>query len=161
AHKSLTFRMLVPGGKQPQLKGRLVVERDGVLQISSPSSQPWLDTNLALVRLAQSMDPDSLPIIYDFHWDTSGALPDAWHPDAKPMPWRLPKRTQSVQTSPSIFPARCKGRSSRAIRGLGRFGKASCLTWTSPLTRQRRECCRWRISVSSSMTDRPATRPLI
>src|SRR5207244_3002042 len=65
AHKSLTFRMLVPGGKQPQLKGRLVVERDGVLQISSPSSQPWLDTNLALVRLAQSMDPDSLPIIYD------------------------------------------------------------------------------------------------
>ena len=47
AHKSLTFRMLVPGGKQPQLKGRLVVERDGVLQISSPSSQPWLDTNLA------------------------------------------------------------------------------------------------------------------
>jgi len=83
AHKSLTFRMLVPGGKQPQLKGRLVVERDGVLQISSPSSQPWLDTNLALVRLAQSMDPDSLPIIYDFHWDTSGALPDAWHPDAE------------------------------------------------------------------------------
>ena len=83
AHKSLTFRMSVPGGKQPQMKGRLVVERDGVLQVSSPSSQPWLDTNLALVRLAQSMDPGSLPIIYDFHWDTSGALPDAWHPDAQ------------------------------------------------------------------------------
>ncbi|HYT23202.1 MAG TPA: hypothetical protein VEW05_23590, partial [Candidatus Polarisedimenticolia bacterium] len=83
AHRSLTFRMSVPGGKQPQIKGRLVVERDGVLQVSSPSSQPWLDTNLALVRLAQSMDPGSLPIIYDFHWDTSGALPDAWHPDAE------------------------------------------------------------------------------
>jgi hypothetical protein len=83
AHKSLTFRMLVPGGKQPQMKGRLVVERDGVLQVSTPSSQPWLDTNLALVRLAQAMDPDSLPIIYDFHWDTSGALPDVWHPDAE------------------------------------------------------------------------------
>ncbi len=83
AHRSLTFRMSVPGGKQPQIKGRLVVERDGVLQVSSPSSQPWLDTNLALVRLAQSMDPGSLPIIYDFHWDTSGALPDAWHPDAQ------------------------------------------------------------------------------
>ena len=83
AHKSLTFRVLVPGGKQPQMKGRLVVERDGVLQVSSPSSQPWLDTNLALVRLAQATDPDSLPIIYDFHWDTSEALPDAWRPDAE------------------------------------------------------------------------------
>jgi hypothetical protein len=29
------------------------------------------------------MDPDSFPIIYDFHWDTSGALPDAWRPDAE------------------------------------------------------------------------------
>jgi hypothetical protein len=83
AHKSLTFRVLAPGGKQPQMKGRLVVERDGVLQVSSSSSQPWLDTNLALVRLAQSMDPYSLPILYDFHWDTSGALPDAWPPDAE------------------------------------------------------------------------------
>ena len=82
AHKSLTFRMLVPGGKQPQMKGRLVIERDGVLQVSSPSSQPWLDTNFPLVRLAQATDPHSLPIIYDFHWDMSGALPDAWHPDA-------------------------------------------------------------------------------
>lgn len=83
AHTSLTFRTLVPGGKQPQMKGRLVVERDGVLQVSSPSSQPWLDTNFALVRLAQATDPDSLPIIYGFHWDTSEALPDAWHPDAE------------------------------------------------------------------------------
>lgn len=83
AHERLTFRVLIPGGKQPQMKGRLVVERDGVLQVSSASSQPWLDTNLALVRLAQSMDPDSLPIIYDFHWDTSGTLPDAWRPDAE------------------------------------------------------------------------------
>jgi len=83
AHKSLTFRVLVPGGKQPQMKGRLVVERDGVLQVSSASSQPWLDTNLALVRLAQSMDPDSLPILYDFHWDTSGGLPDTWRLDAE------------------------------------------------------------------------------
>ena len=84
AHKALAFVILVPGGKQPQMKGRLVVERDGVLQVSSPSSQPWLDTNLALVRLAQSMDLDSLPSIYDFHWDTSGTLPtNAWYPDAE------------------------------------------------------------------------------
>lgn len=83
AHRNLTFRVLVPGGKQPQMKGRLMVERDGVLQVSSPSSQPWLDTNLALIRLAQSMDAELLPILYDFHWDKSQALPDIWHPDAE------------------------------------------------------------------------------
>src|SRR5262249_14017722 len=42
AHKNLAFRNLLSGGKQPQLKGRLVVERDGILQVSSPSTQPWL-----------------------------------------------------------------------------------------------------------------------
>ena len=83
AHGKLTLRVLVPGGKQPQMKGRLVVERDGVLQVSSPSTQPWLDTNLATVRLAQSVYPESLSIMYDFRWDTSDAPPGAWHPDAE------------------------------------------------------------------------------
>jgi hypothetical protein len=82
AHKNLTFRVLIAGGKQPQLKGRLVVERDGVLQVSSPSTQPWLDSNLATVRLAQSTYPDSLPIMYDFRWSASEVPPGAWHPDA-------------------------------------------------------------------------------
>src|SRR4030095_10480929 len=79
AHKNLAFRVLVSGGKQPQMKGRLVVERDGMLQVSSPSTQPWLDTNLAMVRLAQSIYPEWLPIMYDFRWDTSEAPPGAWH----------------------------------------------------------------------------------
>src|SRR5205807_9145275 len=83
AHRKLTFRVLVPGGKQPQMKGRLMVERDGVLQVSSPSSQPWLDTNLALIRLAQSMVAELLPILYDLHCDKSPALPDIWRPDAE------------------------------------------------------------------------------
>jgi hypothetical protein len=74
--------VLIAGGKQPQLKGRLVVERDGVLQVSSPSTQPWLDSNLATVRLAQSTYPDSLPIMYDFRWSASEVPPGAWHPDA-------------------------------------------------------------------------------
>jgi len=82
AHKNLTFRVLIAGGKQPQLKGRLVVERDGVLQVSSPSTQPWLDSNLATVRLAQSADPGSLPVLYDFHWSASEVPPGAWYPDA-------------------------------------------------------------------------------
>ena len=83
AHKNLTFSILIAGGKQPQMKGRLVVERDGVLQVSSPSTQPWLDTNLANVRLAQSTYPDSLPIMYDFRWSTSETPLGAWYPDAE------------------------------------------------------------------------------
>src|SRR5215510_11713101 len=70
-HKNLTFRVLLSGGKQPQIRGRLVVERDGILQVSSPSTQPWLDTNLAIVRLRYSVSPDSsFPLMYDFHWAT-------------------------------------------------------------------------------------------
>jgi len=48
------FRFLISSGKQPQMRGRLVVNRNGILQVSSPSSQPWLDTNLAAVRLAET-----------------------------------------------------------------------------------------------------------
>jgi len=83
AHKNLSFRILVSGGKQPQMKGRLVVERDGILQVSSPSTQPWLDTNLAAVRIAHSSSPDSLPIAYDFRWSPSDVPPGAWYPDAE------------------------------------------------------------------------------
>jgi hypothetical protein len=74
AHPKLLFRFLIPGGKQPQMRGRLVVDRDGILQVSSPSSQPWLDTNLALARLAGTFHPDALPVLYDFHWDLSDAV---------------------------------------------------------------------------------------
>lgn len=83
AHKHLAFRVLVPGGKQPQMKGRLVVERDGILQVSSPSTQPWLDSNLAIVKLTRSILPDSSPILYDFRWATPEIPPGAWYPDAE------------------------------------------------------------------------------
>jgi len=74
AHPKLVFRFLIPGGKQPQMKGRLVVEREGILQVSSPSSQPWLDTNLALAKLAETFHPDAMPVLYDFQWDLSDSL---------------------------------------------------------------------------------------
>ena len=74
AHPKLLFRFLISGGKQPQMRGRLVVSRDGILQVSSPSSQPWLDTNLAVVRLAETFHPDQAPMLYDFHWDRSDAV---------------------------------------------------------------------------------------
>ncbi len=83
AHKKLAFRILIAGGKQPRMRGRLVVERDGVLQVSSPSTQPWLDTNLAVVRLAQGIYPALAPVAYDFRWNAGEAPPGAWKPDAE------------------------------------------------------------------------------
>ena len=82
-HKNTAFRVLISGGKQPQMKGRLVVDRNGVLQVSSPSTQPWLDTNLAIVRLAQATYPDLVQTIYDFHWETAEVPAGAWKPDAE------------------------------------------------------------------------------
>jgi hypothetical protein len=83
AHKNMEFRVLISGGKQPQMKGHLVVERNGVLQVSSPSTQPWLDTNLAIVRLAQATYPDLVQTIYDFRWETAEVPAGAWKPDAE------------------------------------------------------------------------------
>jgi len=72
-HRKLSFRLATSGGKEPQMKGRLVVDRDGILQVSSPTSQPWVDSNLALVRLASALHPEAMPL-YSFHWDFSDAL---------------------------------------------------------------------------------------
>ena len=82
AHPKLLFRFLISGGKQPQMRGRLVINRDGILQVSSPSSQPWLDTNLAVVRLAETFHPDEAPVLYDFHWDLSDAVHQELGPGA-------------------------------------------------------------------------------
>jgi hypothetical protein len=81
AHAKLLFRFLISGGKQPQMRGRLVVDRDGILQVSSPSSQPWLDTNLAIVRLAEAFHPEQ-PVLYDFHWDLADEVHQAFGPSA-------------------------------------------------------------------------------
>lgn len=69
----LAIRSLNPHGKQPQMKGQMVVERDGILQVSSPTSQPWVDSNLALVRFEQSFHPVDIPL-YSFEWDLSDSL---------------------------------------------------------------------------------------
>lgn len=81
-HPELVFRSLTPGGKQPQMRGRLVVDHNGILQVSSPSSQPWLDTNIAVVRLTQTAHTDEAPVLYDFHWDLSDAIRKEQGPSA-------------------------------------------------------------------------------
>jgi hypothetical protein len=42
-------------GKWPQMLGNIVLTRDGVLQASSPTRQPWIDSNAARVRMNDAL----------------------------------------------------------------------------------------------------------
>ncbi len=82
------LKILVVGanGKQPQMKGWLVFQRNGILQVSSPTSQPWLDQNLATVRHERAFETGQTPI-YTFEWDVSDPLVKADGP--KPADYAL------------------------------------------------------------------------
>jgi hypothetical protein len=82
AYPKLTIRLLIPNGKRPQMRGQLVYERNGVLQVSSPTAQPWIDSNLAVVRLAQAFHPESTPL-YTFAWGASDPLQKQLGPRAE------------------------------------------------------------------------------
>jgi len=75
-YPALDFLVLNPGAVQPKMRGTMVLNRNGVLQATSPTAQPWIDTNLALVRLDQALFPGQLPV-YSFSWDLSGAAKEA------------------------------------------------------------------------------------
>jgi len=81
AYPKFTFRLLLSEGKQPQRRGQLVYERDGILQVSSPTAQPWVDSNLAVVRFAQAFHPGSTPL-YTFAWSASDPLQKQLGPGA-------------------------------------------------------------------------------
>jgi len=67
-------KMLVSlDGKQPQMRGQTVVTRNGVLQVSSPTAQPWLDSNLAMVRFHQESRPGET-LLYTFAWELKDTL---------------------------------------------------------------------------------------
>jgi protein-tyrosine-phosphatase len=68
AHPKLRFFVLDPDGKQPEMRGSLVIKRDAVLEVSSPTAQPWIDSNLALVRIEQGADVGHIPM-YSFAWN--------------------------------------------------------------------------------------------
>ena len=70
AYPGLPVLVLNPRAKQPQMKGQMVIKREGVLQVTSPTAQPWVDTNLALFRLDQALRPSQTPL-YEFQWDLS------------------------------------------------------------------------------------------
>src|SRR6202043_1527901 len=73
AHPKLRLLVLNPDGKQPQMRGSLVIKRDSVLEVSSPTAQPWIDTNLALVKIEQRSLQGQVPT-YTFSW---GGLSDS------------------------------------------------------------------------------------
>jgi len=67
AYPKLKFLVLNRDGKQPQMRGSLVIKKDSVLEVSSPTAQPWIDSNLALVRVEQRAQSAQIPL-YTFSW---------------------------------------------------------------------------------------------
>jgi protein-tyrosine-phosphatase len=55
------------------MRGWLVFKKDGILQVSSPTSQPWLDANLATIRYERAFRNGETPL-YTFTWDVSDPL---------------------------------------------------------------------------------------
>lgn len=81
AYPGLPVLVLNPKAKQPQMKGQLVTKREGVLQVTSPTAQPWVDSNLALVRLDHAFRPAQAPL-YEFQW----GLSDSQQQESGPAP---------------------------------------------------------------------------
>ncbi len=67
AHPNIKFVVLSPDGKRPVMRGSMVIKRGAVLEVSSPTAQPWIDTNLALVKTEQRFLPGQVPL-YTFSW---------------------------------------------------------------------------------------------
>ncbi len=71
AYPKLNVLVLNPSGKQPDMRGSLIIKRDSILEVSSPTAQPWIDTNLALIKVEQRSRPSQVPL-YAFPWDAEG-----------------------------------------------------------------------------------------
>src|SRR5581483_46989 len=81
-YPKIVFLLLDTNGKQPDMRGQTVTKREGILEVSSPTAQPWIDSNLALVRFDQTFRPGQLPV-YSFHWDLSDPLQREQGPSAE------------------------------------------------------------------------------
>lgn len=71
-YPKLPVRILSPAGKQPKMRGSFIIKRNSVLEVSSPTAQPWIDTNLALIRIEQRSARLHIPL-YTFSWSDQGA----------------------------------------------------------------------------------------
>ena len=72
-YTKLRILVVSPQGKQPEMRGWLVFKKNGILQVSSPTSQPWLDQNLAMVRYERAFKSLQAPL-YSFSWDETDPL---------------------------------------------------------------------------------------
>jgi hypothetical protein len=70
AYPKLRFLLLEVLGKQPQMRDSLVIKNNSILEVSSPTMQPWIDTNLAAIKVEQRRDQAQAPL-YTFAWVTS------------------------------------------------------------------------------------------
>jgi len=82
AHPKLAILLLDSNGKQPQMRGQTITTRNGMLQVSSPTAQPWLDSNLPVARFEQEFHPDQ-PALYAFQWEPGDSLQQANGPSAE------------------------------------------------------------------------------
>jgi hypothetical protein len=71
-----------PRSKQPSMMGSTVISNGGILQVSSPTEQPWINSNLAVVAYDRAFRPTQIPLI-DFRWDLSGVLQEQLGPSAE------------------------------------------------------------------------------
>lgn len=72
AYPKLSVRVLSPAGKQPKMRGSFIVKRDSVLEVSSPTAQPWVDTNLSFIRIEERSRRPQIPL-YTFSWSDQAA----------------------------------------------------------------------------------------
>jgi hypothetical protein len=82
AHPKLLILLLDTNGRQPVMRGQTITTRDGMLQVSSPTAQPWLDSNLAAARFEQEFSPDQPPL-YTFQWEAGDSIQRANGPSAE------------------------------------------------------------------------------
>ncbi len=71
AYPTLRFLVLNPGGKRPDMRGSLIIKRYSILEVSSPTAQPWIDTNVALIKVEQRFRRSQVPL-YTFSWGDQG-----------------------------------------------------------------------------------------
>lgn len=73
AYPKLTILSPDAGAKQPAMMGTTVISQGGILQVSSATEQPWIDSNVALVGFNRAFRPAQTPLI-DFRWTLTDAL---------------------------------------------------------------------------------------
>ena len=71
AYPNLRVLPLSPIGKQPRMRGSLIIKLNSVLEVSSPTAQPWIDTNLALIKIERRSRRPRIPL-YTFSWADQG-----------------------------------------------------------------------------------------